>query len=160
VPAATHGIWRPHLKEFISDHLFVKTDDGGRHIIRRQGIQTCEQSLASRLLAPLEDGEVIRIEDDSHASLLRLLPGTDEATETNNFRESLISREVTDDLSIPGFCRLRGEGTVADLAALRDAADHDDCGDELAFVREWFPVLVELYQRTHANGRVLVIESI
>jgi hypothetical protein len=50
--------------------------------------------------------------------------------------------------------------TVADLVALRDAADDEDRADELAFVREWFPMLVELYQRTHARGRVLVIESI
>ena len=50
--------------------------------------------------------------------------------------------------------------TIDDLAALRDAADDEDRADELAFVREWFPVLAELYQRTHAHGRMLVIESI
>jgi hypothetical protein len=40
--------------------------------------------------------------------------------------------------------------TVADLAALPDATDDEDRADELAFVCEWFPVLVELHQRTHA----------
>jgi hypothetical protein len=50
--------------------------------------------------------------------------------------------------------------TVNDLAGLCDATDDEDRADELAFVREWFPVLVELYQRTQANERVLVIESI
>lgn len=50
--------------------------------------------------------------------------------------------------------------TIEDLRDLRDATDEDDRADELAFVREWFPVLVELYRRTQERGRVLVIESI
>jgi hypothetical protein len=35
-----------------------------------------------------------------------------------------------------------------------------DDEDEWAFIREWFPVLVGLYQRTRSEGRVLIIESI
>jgi hypothetical protein len=50
--------------------------------------------------------------------------------------------------------------TVDDLRSLRGVDDDDERADELAFVREWFPVLVELYQRTHAERRVLVIESL
>jgi hypothetical protein len=50
--------------------------------------------------------------------------------------------------------------TVDDLRLLRDVEDEDERADELAFVREWFPVLVELYRRCQAAGRVLVIESI
>jgi hypothetical protein len=50
--------------------------------------------------------------------------------------------------------------TVDDLRPLRDMEDEDDRADELAFVREWFPVLVELYQRCQAERRVLIIESI
>ncbi len=53
-----------------------------------------------------------------------------------------------------------GSWTVDDLRQLRDMEDDDERADELAFVREWFPVLVELYQRTRTEGRVLVIESI
>ncbi len=49
--------------------------------------------------------------------------------------------------------------TVNDLRQLRDVED-DERADELAFVREWFPVLVELYQRARTERRVLVIESI
>lgn len=50
--------------------------------------------------------------------------------------------------------------TVEDLRPLRDVEDEDERADELAFVREWFPVLVELYRRCQAERRVLVIESI
>ena len=49
--------------------------------------------------------------------------------------------------------------TVDDLEPLRDVAD-DERADELAFVREWFPVLVDLYQRARKEQRVLVIENI
>jgi hypothetical protein len=50
--------------------------------------------------------------------------------------------------------------TVEDLRALRDMEDEEERADELAFVREWFPVLVELYQRIQARGQVVVIENI
>lgn len=50
--------------------------------------------------------------------------------------------------------------TVDDLRLLHDAADDEERADELAFVREWFPVLVELYQRAKTEARVLVIENI
>ena len=50
--------------------------------------------------------------------------------------------------------------TIDDLRDLHDAGDEDERADELAFVKEWFPVLVELYQSARSRGRVLVIESI
>jgi hypothetical protein len=50
--------------------------------------------------------------------------------------------------------------TVDDLRPLPDLKDDDERADELAFVREWFPVLVDLYQRTRAEQRVLVIENL
>ena len=50
--------------------------------------------------------------------------------------------------------------TMDDLRSLGDLANEGERADELAFVREWFPVLVELYQRTQAAKRVLVIENI
>src|SRR5262249_20726082 len=48
---------------------------------------------------------------------------------------------------------------VEDLAGLRDipAEDH---AEELAFARDWFPALVELYGRAAASGRAIVHESI
>ncbi|HTU89284.1 MAG TPA: hypothetical protein VMF69_04230 [Gemmataceae bacterium] len=50
--------------------------------------------------------------------------------------------------------------TVDDLRLLRDVSDDDEREDELVFVREWFPVLVALYQRAREERRVLVIENI
>jgi hypothetical protein len=50
--------------------------------------------------------------------------------------------------------------TADDLRPLPDLADDDERADELAFVREWFPILVELYRRSQTQRRVVVIESI
>jgi hypothetical protein len=50
--------------------------------------------------------------------------------------------------------------TADDLRELRDMEDEDERVDELAFVQEWFPVLIELYQRARAQNYVLIIESI
>ena len=49
--------------------------------------------------------------------------------------------------------------TIADLEALRDV-DPEDRADELEFAREWFPALMEMYQRATAIGCVIVHESI
>ena len=49
--------------------------------------------------------------------------------------------------------------TVADMGA-REGEDAADLADELAFAREWFPVLAALYRRCQALGRVIVHESI
>jgi hypothetical protein len=46
------------------------------------------------------------------------------------------------------------------LRALPELEDADDRADELAFAREWFPVLVELYRRARAERWIVVIESI
>jgi hypothetical protein len=49
--------------------------------------------------------------------------------------------------------------TVADLEGLRDA-DEEERADELAFAREWFPVLADVYRRARERGQVLVIENV
>lgn len=50
--------------------------------------------------------------------------------------------------------------TVDDLQLLPDLENDAERADELAFVREWFPVLVDLYQRAQSELHVLIIESI
>lgn len=50
--------------------------------------------------------------------------------------------------------------TLHDLRDLRGAADDEERADELAFVREWFPALRELYQRARDRNQVIVVESI
>lgn len=50
--------------------------------------------------------------------------------------------------------------TVNDLRLLCEMENDDERADELDFAREWFPVLVELYQRVQAQQCVLVIENI
>ncbi len=48
--------------------------------------------------------------------------------------------------------------TVAQLAGLDGVTDEEDRADELAFVREWFPALRDLYERARAGGFVVVCE--
>jgi hypothetical protein len=48
--------------------------------------------------------------------------------------------------------------SVADLTALRDAADDEERSEELEFAREWFPELQELYRGAAARNQVLVCE--
>jgi len=50
--------------------------------------------------------------------------------------------------------------TVADLAGLRDIADEEEREEELEFAREWFPALVELYQRAAARRQIIVCEKL
>jgi hypothetical protein len=38
--------------------------------------------------------------------------------------------------------------------------DQDDVADQLAFAREWFPVLADLFLRAHERGQVVVHERI
>jgi hypothetical protein len=46
-----------------------------------------------------------------------------------------------------------------DLRDLPDLAE-EDRADELAFAREWFPVLADVYRLARDRGRVIVVESI
>ncbi|HEV3083305.1 MAG TPA: hypothetical protein VGY66_26205 [Gemmataceae bacterium] len=48
--------------------------------------------------------------------------------------------------------------TVSDLKGLRGVSDDAERADELAFAREWFPALRELYQQAQANRHVVVCE--
>jgi hypothetical protein len=50
------------------------------------------------------------------------------------------------------------EWTTAPLADL--PGDEEDRADELAFAREWFPVLRDLYWGARERGQVLVIEQV
>ncbi len=50
--------------------------------------------------------------------------------------------------------------TTQDLATLPELEDEEDRADELAFAREWFSVLTDLYRRTAAAGRILMLERI
>jgi hypothetical protein len=53
-----------------------------------------------------------------------------------------------------------GDWGTADLPAGLDLADEEERAEELAFAREWFAALADLYGRSAAAGRVLVLESI
>jgi hypothetical protein len=50
--------------------------------------------------------------------------------------------------------------SVADLSGLREPLDEEERADELAFAREWFPALRDLYRRMRDRGQVLAIEQI
>jgi hypothetical protein len=50
--------------------------------------------------------------------------------------------------------------TAADLIGLRGAEDEAEREEELAFAREWFPALGDLFRRARERGGILVHESI
>jgi hypothetical protein len=50
--------------------------------------------------------------------------------------------------------------TANDLIGLRGAEDEAEREEELAFAREWFPVLADLFCRARERGGILVHESI
>jgi len=50
--------------------------------------------------------------------------------------------------------------TAADLIGLRGGEDEEELAEELAFAREWFPALTDLFRRARERGAVLVHESI
>ncbi len=53
-----------------------------------------------------------------------------------------------------------GRWTVQDLADLREMSDEEERADELEFAREWFPELVNLYQKARQRKQVVVSEII
>jgi hypothetical protein len=53
-----------------------------------------------------------------------------------------------------------GDWTAQDLEPLRETPSAEDRADELEFVKEWFPALVEMYRRAHEQGQVIVCERI
>jgi hypothetical protein len=56
---------------------------------------------------------------------------------------------------------VRPEAWTPDALCGAEAADDAEArADELAFAREWFPALCDLYQQAHRRGRVIVLESI
>ncbi|MFN4261114.1 MAG: hypothetical protein ACK4RK_17640 [Gemmataceae bacterium] len=50
--------------------------------------------------------------------------------------------------------------TVADLQALDHLADDEERAEELAFAREWFPVLRDVYRRASEQGYMIVCERV
>jgi hypothetical protein len=76
----------------------------------------------------------------------------------------------------PDHCGLNDTADVARLAAYLADVNPDDwsaaplrrlpdvpegeCEEELAFAREWFPPLRDLYRRAHAGGQVVVCETL
>jgi hypothetical protein len=50
--------------------------------------------------------------------------------------------------------------SLGDLAELRDMTDEEERREELAFAREWFPALRDLYRRAATLGQVIVCETL
>jgi hypothetical protein len=46
------------------------------------------------------------------------------------------------------------------LHGLEGADDEESRAEELAFAREWFPALCDLYQQANARGRLVILESV
>ena len=72
----------------------METYNRGRNVVRRELIQPSQQRVAGRLLAPLQDGQMVGVENDRHQRLAFEFTTADEAPEANNFRIGFVTREV------------------------------------------------------------------
>lgn len=124
--------------------------------------QTCEETLC-RLLAP----EHYRDKVDQRARLAPIQQvhrGTRDLTfgaavyrpEHAGYNNAADVTRLADYLS---SVRLE-DWTPADLTGLREANDKAEREEELAFARDWFPALVDLFRRAKEHGGVLVHENI
>ncbi len=50
--------------------------------------------------------------------------------------------------------------TADQLKPIRELSDDAECADELAYVRDWWPSLVELYQEARAKNWIVVCEEV
>src|SRR5437870_6415918 len=92
---SARGVGQPAL------YLFLEADDARRDIVGRKIVQSDEQSVARRLLAPLQDGQVISIEQDSQNRLAFELAAADESAKARDFSKSLVPGKVSHDLLVP-----------------------------------------------------------
>jgi len=58
-------------------YLLVKTDDGGRDVVGRESIQARQQTVRRRLFLPLQNRQMIRIENDGQGLLAPALAAAD-----------------------------------------------------------------------------------
>jgi hypothetical protein len=55
---------------------------------------------------------------------------------------------------------VRPEAWTPDGLAARVDLAEEDCAEELAFVREWFPELRDFYRRVRDGGQLLILETV
>jgi hypothetical protein len=121
--------------------------------------QTCEETLCL-LLAP--DHNQAEVEERSRlAPIQQAHRGTRDLTfGAAVYRPEHAGYNNTDDVArlVDYLGAIQPEQwTPADLAGLADEGEREE---ELAFAREWFPGLAEMFQRARERGYVLVHESI
>jgi hypothetical protein len=83
--------------------LLLKAHDTSGYIIRRKSIQPLEQAIASRLLFPLQDGQVVRIEEHRHKHLPFDLSLANQATKAADLGKGFIASKDANDFTVPGL---------------------------------------------------------
>ena len=124
--------------------------------------QTCEETLF-RLLAPEHYREAV-----DQRERLALIQQAHQGTRDLTFGAAVFRPEHAGYNNVADVSRLadylaavRPEvWTPADLIGLRGADDEAEREEELAFARDWFPALVDLFHRARERGAVLIHESI
>jgi hypothetical protein len=125
-------------------------------------LQTCEETLAL-LLAP-EQGSKDITQREKLPPILQAHRGSRDLTfgaavyrpEHAGYNHAADVARLADYLAA-----VRPERwTPADLAGLAGAESDEERAEELAFAREWFPALADLFRRARERGCVLVHESI
>ena len=90
--------------------MFMKTNDAGGDVVRGKPIQPCEQSIASWLLLPFQDREVICIQQHGHGRSPFDFFLANKATEAGDFSESRIAGKDADDFTVPALPRSSSDG--------------------------------------------------
>ena len=124
--------------------------------------QTCEETLC-RLLAPEHYREAVD-QRERLAPIQQAHRGTRDLT----FGAAVYRPEHAGYNNVADVGRLAdylagvrpADWTTADLVGLRAAEDEAEREEELAFARDWFPALADLFRRAAQRGAVLVHETI
>jgi hypothetical protein len=71
-------------------------------VLRTKGARPLFPSVCG-LLAPLENREVVRVEDERHTALAFEFASTFQPAEANDLRKRIVPGELSCNLAIPGF---------------------------------------------------------
>ena len=72
----------------------MKANNRGRNIVWGESTEAREQVFTCRLLLPLQDRQVIGVENDGHQQLAFELATANELAETDDFREGLVTGKI------------------------------------------------------------------
>jgi len=93
-------------------NLLLKAHNRGRDVVGGEIRQASQQAIACRLFPPLQDGQVIGVQQDGHVRSTFQFSRSDQATQTNNLAMVLVALKIAEDLAIPRRCLAFGKRSL------------------------------------------------